>query len=107
MTCEKCIHYEVCQYRGGRAYEADRHGELPRCKYFGEEMNCIYETQKGQCGVTGDLECREPCGFKKTAEDMEKGKKLVHKRIRDLSEGEQEWISMKYYGGRRPWLTEK
>lgn len=24
MTCEKCIHYEVCQYRGGRAYEAEQ-----------------------------------------------------------------------------------
>lgn len=65
---------------------------------------CIY-SKRGKCVLLDVERCNGniPCSFKKDKETLIQSKDAAYARIRSLSNEQQNILSAKYYGGRKPW----
>lgn len=69
--------------------------DLPNCAGLSETGKCFWLNISSCQGYT--------CPFKKTREDQSDSIHQVKNRLSELGEEVQVKISMKYYGGKRPW----
>lgn len=70
-------------------------------------MGCAH-CREGRCRILelANLPQRE-CRFRQTPEEAQEAKKSAFKRLASLPDGEQGYISEKYYRSRMPWNASK
>lgn len=69
------------------------------------ETMCIYKCEgtSKNCKLTTYKRCPKECSFYRTAKQLAESERKARELLVSLPEEKRQWISDKYYEGKRPW----